>query len=130
MAGGIIIYDGICALCSRSVRFIVARDHEKYFKFMTLQSPDAQELMKSHDLKGNSIVVVDNGNIYEHSDAILEICKHLKGGVKYLYYFKFIPKTVRNVVYKIIAKYRYQWFGKLQVCDIPSEEIRARLLND
>ena len=84
MAGGIIIYDGICALCSRSVRFVVAHDHEKYFKFMTLQSPAAQEFIISHDLKGNSIVVVDNGNVFEQSDAILEICKHLKGVVKYM----------------------------------------------
>ena len=130
MEGGIIIYDGICALCSRSVRFIVTHDREKYFKFITNQSPDAQEFMKSHNLKGNSIVVIDKGKLYEQSDAILEICKHLKGPIKYIYYFKFIPKTFRNVVYKIIAKYRYQWFGKLQVCDTPSEEIRARLLND
>ena len=130
MNGGIIIYDGICTLCSRSVRFVVAHDQEKYFKFITLQSPAAQEFIKSHHLRGNSIIVVDKGKIYEQSDAILKICKHLRGAAKYISYLKFIPKRIRDGVYKIVAKYRYQWFGKLQVCEIPSEEIRARLLND
>ena len=76
----------------------------------------------------DSILVIDQHKVYNSSDAALHISKHLNGLWSYLYVLKVIPKPLRDVVYKFIAKNRYTWFGKKDSCMIPSPEIRNRFL--
>lgn len=128
--GGVIIYDGLCVICSKFMKLVLAKDDKKYFKFTSIQSEFGQNLIKSNGLTGNSIIVVENGIVYQQSDAILQIAAHLKGWMKFLSYFKFVPKILRDRVYQFIANRRYGWFGKLTVCEVPSAAFKARLLND
>lgn len=128
--GGIIIYDGLCVVCSKFLKLVFAKDHKMYFKFTSMQSNLGKEIISTNGLDSNSIIVVENGNVYQRSDAILRICKHLKGWMKFLYYFKFVPKKIRDNVYQFIANRRYKWFGKLDTCEVPSAAFRARLLSD
>jgi len=126
----IVLFDGECNFCDSSVQFIIKRDPDGLFHFAALQSEIGEELKKKHHIPDqlDSIIVIENNAVYDSSDAALFICKHLNGMWKCFYIVKLIPKSLRNSVYKIIAKNRYNWFGKKDFCVIPSREIRNRFL--
>ena len=73
-------------------------------------------------------VVVFDGEVFTHSDAGLEVAKDLDGSWQLMRYAKAVPRSVRNRAYSTIAKNRYKWFGKKNVCMLPSSEIKARFL--
>jgi predicted DCC family thiol-disulfide oxidoreductase YuxK len=125
----IILFDGVCNLCEVSVQFIIKHDSKHYFHFTSQSSTVAKALWEEHKL-GNidSIVLLTNGKVYTHSDAALEICKRLDGLYTYLYIFRFIPKVLRDVVYRFVANYRYKVFGKKDSCMMPSIELENRFL--
>ena len=128
----IILFDGVCNLCNNSVHFIIKRDKKKRFLFTSLQSDAARDILLQFQLKNSeidSILFIENGKIYQKSDAILKIVKHLNGIWKISYGFIIIPKFIRDYVYIIIAKNRYRWFGKREVCMIPTKELQTRFLD-
>ncbi|AMC09955.1 hypothetical protein Lupro_01195 [Lutibacter profundi] len=127
----IIFFDGVCNLCNSSVNFIIKHDNKEQFLFASLQSDAAKEILLQFSTKKltlDSIILVDNGNIYEKSSAILQISKHLNGGYKLLYCFVIVPKFIRDWVYNYIAKNRYKWFGKKENCMVPTPEIKDRFI--
>jgi len=127
----IVLFDGYCNLCSWSVQFIIKRDSKDYFRFASLQSEIAKEILNRFNLPENfdeSVVLVENQNIYFKSSAALRIAKKLKGLWKYLYYFIYFPKFIRDFIYDIIAKNRFKWFGKKEKCFIPTNELERKFL--
>ncbi len=120
----IIFFDGICNLCNSFLQFIIKRDKKERFFFVSLQSKYAQEnLSKKWTEATNfqSIILKENYYLRTKSTAVLLIAKHLSGMWPLLYYlFILIPKGARDFVYDIVAKNRYRWFGKKNVCQIPS----------
>lgn len=126
----IILFDGECNFCDASVQFIIKRDPKGYFQFAAQQSEVGEALKRQYAVPESldSIVVVDQHKVYNSSDAALQITKHLNGLWSIFYVFKVIPKPLRNVVYKFVAKNRYAWFGKKDSCSIPSPEMRNRFL--
>jgi len=74
------------------------------------------------------LVLIKNDKLYTHSDAALELCKQLDGAWKIFSVLKILPKSFRNMVYNWIAKNRYKWFGKKDVCMIPSTENKSWFL--
>lgn len=126
----IVLFDGECNFCDASVQFIIARDPHGYFRFAALQSDTGEGLKKKYQIpqKLDSFLVIENDTVYDSSDAALFVCKHLKGMWKTFYVTKIIPKSIRDVAYKIFARNRYKWFGKKDSCTIPSPDIRSRFL--
>ena len=111
----IVLFDGICNLCNASVRFISRHDKNSKIQFASLQSEKAKELLKNSAFNNenlNSIVFIADQKIYLKSDAAIEIAKMLDGFPNYLKYFQFIPRPIRDLVYDMIAKNRYRFFGK------------------
>lgn len=128
----VILFDGVCNFCNNAVNFVIKRDPKSVFKFATLQSSVAQEILKSHNLDNaemNSFVLIENDKIYSKSTAALRVCSRLKGLWPLMYGFIIVPKLIRNGIYNWIAKNRYAWFGKKEVCMVPSPDVRARFLN-
>ena len=128
----IILFDGVCNLCNSSVHFIIKKDKKKQFLFTSLQSDAARDILLQFQLKNSeldSILLIENGQVYQKSDAILKIVKHLNGIWKISYGFIILPKFIRDYVYIIIAKNRYRWFGKKEVCMIPTKELQMRFLD-
>ena len=126
----IILFDGVCNLCSGSVQFVLKRDKKDLFRFASLQSKPGQELLDKFKLPANtfnSFVLAEGDKIYTRSTAALRVAKDLKG-LKWLYAFRFVPKFIRDGVYNLIAKNRYKWFGKKEECWVPSPELRSRFL--
>src|SRR5699024_4127598 len=111
----IILFDGECQLCARSVQFIMKRDSKRHFKFASLQSEIGKDILKQVNAPINvdSITVVSEGTYHRKSSAALSICKHLKGLWKAVFYlFIIIPKPLRDILYDFVARNRFKWFGK------------------
>ena len=128
----IILFDGVCNLCNNSIQFIIKRDKKKHFLYASLQSDAAQNLLLQFQLKNSdfdSIILIEKGKVYQKSSAILKIASHLNGLWKLSYGFIIVPKIIRDFVYTIIAKNRYKWFGKKDVCMIPTKELKMRFLD-
>lgn len=127
----IIFFDGVCNLCNNSVQFIIKRDKYKRFLYASLQSDAARDILLQFKIKNSyldSIILVENGKLYQKSTAILKIAKELNGLWKLNYGFIIIPKSIRDYVYGIIVKNRYKWFGKRSVCMIPTGDMKLRFL--
>lgn len=127
----IILFDGVCNLCNGFVQFIIKRDRKVIFKFAALQSDFGQAFLKSQNLNPlelKSIILIDHEQVYTQSTAALKIAKHLDGAWKLGFVFIIIPPFVRNGFYKIVAKYRYKWFGQKDQCMVPTAELKARFL--
>lgn len=110
----IVLFDGICNLCNASVRFISKHDKYGKIQFASLQSEMAKQLLSKLALDTNkidSIIFVSDEKIFFKSNAAIEIAKLLNGFPRYLQYFRFIPRPIRDFVYGLIAKNRYRLFG-------------------
>jgi predicted DCC family thiol-disulfide oxidoreductase YuxK len=129
--GGIILFDGTCAFCERSVRFIAARDNG-YFKFGASQNPEARELLEHYGTTretARSIILIEDNQVYLRSDAVLRIVRHMSAPWKYASVFLWVPRPWRDVVYRIVAAIRMRVAGTSNACEIPPPEIRARLIS-
>jgi len=122
----VLLFDGYCNLCSNSVVFVLKREKGDTFRFASLQSEFADELLKKVNHKNitpDSIVLVENEEIYFRSAAALRIAKKLKWPWPLFYAFIIIPPFIRDWFYDAIAKRRYKWFGKKEQCFIPPEDM-------
>lgn len=127
----IVLFDGVCNLCTGVVKFAIKRDKKGVLHFASLQSEMAKELMRKHGLDENQLktfVFIENGKAYTRSTAGLKLFRSFGGLWALLYVFIIVPKPIRNAVYDFVSRNRYRWFGKEESCMIPSPEIRARFL--
>ena len=128
----IILFDGICNLCNGSVIFILRRENDPIFQFASIQSESGQELLEWCGLPSNygqAIVYIEKGKVNLGSTAALKIGQNLIFPWSLLSSAGFVvPEFIRDWVYNQIAQHRYQWFGKKDVCMLPTESLKARLL--
>lgn len=129
----LILFDGVCNLCSGTVNFILKRDADATFVFAPLQSDIAAEVLKKKGYSMsnlNSIILVpETGPLLVKSDAVLYIFKRLNGAWPILHLFRFIPRAIRDSIYDIIAKYRYKIFGKQEHCLLPTPALQNRFID-
>lgn len=126
-----LLFDGVCNLCNGAVNFIIDHDPKGHFKFAALQSTYGQEKLAElgYDQQHfDSLVLLENGNVYKKSTAALRIARKLNKLYPLLYAFMIIPPFIRHAVYDLIAKNRYKWFGKRNECRIPTPELRSRFV--
>ena len=129
--GAVILFDGVCNLCSGFVRFVVPRDTAGKYRFASLQSDVGRELLAEHDLPTDeleSVVLIEDGESYQKSAAIIRIAAGLGGVYRLLSPFRHVPRAVRDRVYDFVAEHRYRWFGKKDRCMMPSGDIESRFL--
>ena len=127
----VILFDGVCNLCTGSVQFILKRDKEKRFLFASLQSRYGQDLLRQFDLPTNtfnSFILYQDGKVLTRSTAALEMFQQLKGW-KWVKIFRIVPKFIRDAVYNLIAKNRYKWFGQKNECWLPTPDLKGRFLD-
>src|SRR5690606_12056108 len=129
----IVLFDGVCNLCNAAVLFIIARDPAGRFRFAPLRSEFAVGLLASLGAAvpragADSIVLIQDGRVYQRSDAALRIAAHLSGPWPLLSRLKVLPKALRDAVYDFVARNRYRWFGRQDACRVPTPELRERFL--
>jgi predicted DCC family thiol-disulfide oxidoreductase YuxK len=127
----IVLFDGVCNFCNGSINFIIRRDRRKIFRFASLQSETGARVLRQFGLPLDSvetIVLVEDSSCYTRSSAALRIVRRLGVPWSMLYVLNVIPATARNAIYDLIARNRYRWFGKKNVCMIPTPDMRERFL--
>ena len=132
MNSPIILFDGVCNFCNFWVNLILKYDKEKKFKFASIQSDFAKKFLEEYKINTlgiDSIVLIVEGKVLLKSSAVVQIAKNLSGILKLLYYSKFIPISFRDAIYDFVARNRYKWFGRREVCRVPAEEEKARFLS-
>ncbi|MBX2939137.1 MAG: thiol-disulfide oxidoreductase DCC family protein [Ferruginibacter sp.] len=130
--GPVILFDGVCNLCSGAVQFIIRRDPAARYRFASLQSASAQSLLKKFSIPDElkTFILIENHKVYKRSTAALRVARHLKGAWPLMYAFIIVPPFIRDGVYNIIGRYRYSWFGKKDQCMMPTPSIQSRFLKD
>jgi predicted DCC family thiol-disulfide oxidoreductase YuxK len=130
----VVLFDGVCNLCNFAVQFILDRDPFATFRFASLQSAAAAGLLGAFGIPApvgdpESLVLIDDGKVYQSSTAALRIARRLRGIWKLAYALIVIPPFARDAIYRWIARNRYRWFGKADQCRVPTPELRARFLS-
>jgi predicted DCC family thiol-disulfide oxidoreductase YuxK len=133
----LVIYDGLCGLCDRFVRFLLTRDSAARLRFAPLQSPLAEELLRRHgwDAGQETIRVVSgwgtsDERILERSSAVLDALRQLGPWWDRLSRAaSVLPTAPADRLYAVIARHRYRVFGRLDTCPLPRPEWRVRFVD-
>lgn len=128
----IILFDGVCNLCNSSIDFIIKRDHKDKFLVGPLQENEGKKLMTLFEVDPeylDSLVLVENDQVYYKSTAALRIAKNLSGLWPVFYPLIYFPKGLRDAVYDWIARNRYNWFGKKNTCRLPTPKEASKFLS-
>ena len=127
----IILFDGICNFCNYWVNFIIDHDKQNIFKFAALQSEKGRELLDKFELPKDdfdSFILISQNKVYKKSSAAFEIAKQLNGWPKIIIPFGILPHSLTDLIYDLVAKNRYKFFGKKDSCRIPTKEEKSRFL--
>jgi predicted DCC family thiol-disulfide oxidoreductase YuxK len=133
VASPVILFDGVCNLCNGFVQFVIARDPQARFRFASLQSIAAAALLNGRMRQGalpDSVLLVEDGRIYTQSTAALRVARGLGFPWNLSYGLVIVPKPIRDGVYAWVARNRYAWFGKRDVCMVPTPDLQARFLDN
>ena len=129
----VVLFDGECNLCNASVNFIIARDDQERFRFVSLQSAIGHRLLEEHGLPSSelgTVVLVEGQQAFTRSTAALRIARRLRCPWPFLFTLIVIPRFVRDFLYALIARNRYRWFGRLPSCRLPSPDVCQRSVDD
>ena len=127
------IFDGLCNLCVRSVKFIINHETDQSLRFTPLQSPAGARLLREFGFDpedAKSFVLVADRKPYVKSDAAIRVARHLRGGWRLIGAIKIIPRPIRNWTYDVIARNRYRWFGRSEACMVPTPELLSRFVEE
>lgn len=128
----LIVFDGDCVLCSRTMRLILRLDRKQCFRFATAQGEIGQGLYRHLSLPTDSFetyLLVTNGKVFQRSTAVIEIAKRLGWPWKASAAFVIIPRPVRDALYNLVARHRYRIFGRIEACGITDPELRRRMID-
>ena len=132
MEKSVVLFDGVCNLCSGAVKFIIQRDPGSRFVFASLQSAAGARVLSERGLAeplGDSIVLVDEAGVHTRSTAVLRIAAGLTFPWKLARIGALLPRGLRDAVYGLVARSRYRVFGKQATCMRPTPELAARFLD-
>jgi predicted DCC family thiol-disulfide oxidoreductase YuxK len=132
----VLLYDGVCGFCNKTVQMILDHDRKGTMRFAALQSDYGRAVVERHaELRGvDSVVYVEHSEergerVYVRSDAALRVLKYLGGAWRLLLVAYVLPRPVRDFFYDLFARNRYRLFGKYESCMLPPPEVRSRFLD-
>lgn len=128
----IVLFDGECSLCSSSVKFLIEHNKSCNLNFTSLQSDAGLRILKNAGKsfqQSDTLLFLEDNNLYSYSTAALKITAHLAYPWRMLGIFIIIPASLRDSIYRIIAKNRYKWFGRKSYCMTDGDGIQSRFLN-
>lgn len=129
--GEVIVFDGVCLLCSGWVRFLLRFDRKRRYRFAAMQSDSGRALLARNGLDPDdpvSFLLVTPARTWTDSDAIVRVLAGLGGAWRMAHALRLIPATLRDPLYRIIARNRYRWFGRRDTCLMPDASTRDRFL--
>jgi predicted DCC family thiol-disulfide oxidoreductase YuxK len=129
MVQSVLLYDGLCVLCSATVRYTLKHERGETIRFVAIQSSAGQALARAYGLDANnpdSFLLMEEGRAFAKADGVMALARHLKGPARLIGVARFVPRPIRNWLYDRIARNRYRIFGKRSVCLIPDPAISHR----
>jgi predicted DCC family thiol-disulfide oxidoreductase YuxK len=136
--GPIVFYDGFCGLCDRFTQFVLRRDRKDVFRFASLQSDFAKQILARHGLNPERLdtvyVVVNfsqpNERVLSRSNAVLFVARQIGGLWRVAATsFGILPQSLRDAVYEFVARNRYRWFGRYESCLLPDPTQSQKFLD-
>ena len=132
----VVLYDGVCGLCNRLVRFLIERDRRDRFRFASLQSAFAQDVLARHGKDSRDLdamyLVLNHGReseaVLPKGQAALRALWILGGFWKASAALGILPAAVLDFGYDFIARRRYRWFGKHESCPVPEPRHREKFI--
>ncbi|MCX5744752.1 MAG: DCC1-like thiol-disulfide oxidoreductase family protein [Proteobacteria bacterium] len=127
----IVLYDGSCGLCHKSVKWLLRREADGELRYAPLQGDTAAALRARHPTIPTtleSVVLVDGDRVFLRSKVFLQAARHLRAPWRWAYHFRWFPAFVLDLGYRLVARLRYRIWGRADVCDLPSPDKRARFL--
>ena len=114
----LLLYDGHCNLCNWAVAYVIRNDQQKQIKIQSLQTytPSLPEGLNIVEGIPDSVLFYSNGRWYDQSEAILELMRTIGGKHRIFLLGYFIPKRIRNAIYRWVSRNRYRWFGRRDQC--------------
>ena len=128
----LIVYDGVCVLCSGVMRKIAARDTAGTIQFASAQSPLGQALFAHFGLDPKAfetVLFLDDGHAFGKLDMALRLASQFGGGWRAIQLLQPLPRVLQDFAYDLIAKNRYRLFGSAETCMIPDASWRARVID-
>lgn len=133
----IVLYDGVCGLCNRLNQFLLRRDARDRFRFAPLQGAFARDVLTrhGHDASGLDTVYVitrpgtPSEQVLSKSAAVLAALRTLGRGWRVLAWARILPTSLLDACYDFVARHRYRWFGKHDVCVLPRPEQQHKFLD-
>jgi predicted DCC family thiol-disulfide oxidoreductase YuxK len=128
----IVLYDGVCGLCARSVRWILRKERDHALRFAPLQGPTAAALRTRYPeipTTLESVVYISDGKAHVRSKAFLHLASHLRAPWRWMHALRWMPGFLLDLGYRPIARLRYRIWGKTDSCELPSPENRPRFLD-
>jgi len=128
----IILFDGVCKLCNAWCSFVIKYDINHIFKLTSMQSEEGQLILKHFNLPAEnftSIFYIEKNNVYEKSTAFIKITRLLSYPAKLLSVLGCFPSSLRDFIYDIIARNRYELFGRYKHCILPTADYPGRYIN-
>ena len=127
----IILFDGLCNLCSGFMQFVYKRDKKDNFKFAWMQDEKSREILNWFNLSSESlktIILIESEKVYFKSSAFFKIVRFLRFPWPVLSMGYVFPRIFRDWIYDIVAENRYRWFGKKEQCMVPEGDLIKRFL--
>jgi len=119
----ILVFDGTCTLCNRSIQWVYSKDQSERILFTSLQSQWAHDNIPSHLRNVNSVLFFDGIEWYTKSDAVLQLLHSLPRPWQSFYQLNILPVALRNAAYDLVARFRYTFFGKGYCALLPKDRI-------
>lgn len=129
----IVIFDGVCNLCNGAVNFIIRRDPDRHFVFVPTQSQAGKALLAKHGIEhisDDSFVLVSGDTFELRTNAALSMAAKLTWPWRAFSVLRILPVGFRDWFYDGLARRRYDFFGRREVCMVPSDTVRSRFLED
>lgn len=127
----IVFFDGVCHLCNSFVDFVIQNETPgTHLRFAPLQGETAQRYLPESDRKSlSSVIFWQNGQSHRESEAVLQIAQKLRLPWRlFAFPLRLVPRSLRDSIYRFLARHRYTFFGKRSTCRLPSSEEKTQLL--
>lgn len=127
----ILLIDGECGFCNRSVVFFLKHEKNQSMHFAPLESNVGKELRKYFEIsdKVESLILIKDHSAYVKSCAALRLTLYMKGLWPLFSALLIIPPFIRNIAYNFIARHRMKIFGRVESCAMIDGESKKRFLD-
>jgi predicted DCC family thiol-disulfide oxidoreductase YuxK len=127
----LVLYDGDCGFCARSVRWLLAHERDHDLRFAPLQGATAAALRRRYPQIPQtieSVVYVAGGRAHLRSKAMLHVARHLRAPWRWAHAVRWLPGAVLDLGYRLVAAVRYRIWGHADACQLVTPAQRARFL--